>query len=176
MTDLPNTEEMLAQIIAGKGKPDLETLATLFGATRAGMHSALRIENLDPTGHLLGLSIDYSGARVELRIPPHGAQVVVNFSFLTMWFFRLQVDPPVRLTNMVNNVCFYEVNLLKSGGHNIQQQFINPHQGANATYGLDVADRLIVVPVSMNSYLLRADSGLVWASAEEDRLLQSIKE
>ncbi len=152
-------------------KLDLETLARLSDPKRM-LHNALTIHNLDPGGHLLGLNIDYSGAQARIRIPPKGSQTVQNFSFLTMWFLEIHLDPPVRLTNQANNACFYEVNKLLPGGQSIQQQFINPHTGAAASYGLDVGERLIVVPVSMTRYYLHYANHIEWAPPQEDRLMK----
>jgi len=146
-------DALLNELKKGLPKMDLKALAHMADPKRM-LNNSMTIKNLDPAGHLLGVNIDYDGKEVDIRIPPMGSQRVENFSFLTMWFIRLQVDPTVQLTNNLNNVCFYQVNLLKSNGHSTQQQFINPHAGATVKYMLDVGDRLIVVPVGMHRYFL----------------------
>jgi hypothetical protein len=165
------TDGLLDKLEAGKERLDLGKLAAFF-ATQTRLFSALEIRNIDPTGHLLGTHIDYAGNTAQLRIPPGGAQVIENFSFLTMWYIRLHKDPPVRLTNKANGACFYEVNKLLPSGQNIQQQFINPHQGASVVYDLDVGDRLIVVPLSMGQYMLRHGNHINWAPPQDDPLMQ----
>ncbi|ADZ69868.1 hypothetical protein [Polymorphum gilvum] len=164
-------DEIFDQLERGIAKLDIEALARMSDPKRM-LNNSLNIRNLDTGGHLLGLNIDYSGKEARINIPPGGNQTVQNFSFLTMWFIQIHVDPPVRLTNQANNVCFYEVNRLMTNGHNVQQQFINPHAGATAVYGLDVNDRLIVVPVSMTQYYLRHANHIRWQAPGEDRRMR----
>ncbi|MDV4145526.1 MULTISPECIES: hypothetical protein [Shimia] len=173
-----DVDDLYGQLEAGLAKLDIAKMAAIAAqeAKERHLHSSLEIRNIDPTGHLLGLHIDFSGKQARLRIPPHGAQTVQNFSFLTMWYIRLHQDPPVKLTNRAHNACFYEVNLLRTNGQNIQQQFLNPHVGASHIYDLDVGDRLIVVPVSMNQYLLRHANHIHWATPEDDTLMASEEE
>jgi len=156
-------DALLGELRKGLPKMDMKALAHMANPERM-MNNSITIKNLDPRGHLLGINIDFSGREAQVRIPPYGSQRVENFSFLTMWFIRLQVDPPVQLTNNLNNVCFYQVNLLKTNGQNTQQQFLNPHAGATVKYMLDVGDRLIVVPVGMHRYFL--DNPEVWQDYE----------
>lgn len=171
MTDEAQIEQIFEQLEKGAARLNIEALALMSDPKRM-LNNSLTIHNLDTGGHLLGVNIDFSGNNARIRIPPKGSQTIQNFSFLTMWFIRLHVDPPVRLTNNANNVCFYEVNKLLTNGQNIQQQFINPHAGANCTYDLDVNDRLIVVPVSMNQYFLRHGNHIQWELPEQDRMMR----
>ncbi|WP_026381651.1 hypothetical protein [Afifella pfennigii] len=171
MTSTTETDLLFDLLEQRAKRLDIETLAQMCQPERM-LNNSLNVHNLDSGGHLLGLNIDYSGKEARIRIPPKGNQTIQNFSFLTMWFLQIHQDPPVRLTNRANNVCFYEVNRLKANGLNIQQQFINPHAGANCTYDLDVGDRLIVVPVSMMQYYLRHANHIEWAPPEEDRAMQ----
>ncbi|WP_394688946.1 hypothetical protein [Hoeflea sp.] len=171
MTTEAEIETIFEQLENGIAKLNIETLAVISDPKRM-LNNSLTIHNLDPTGHLLGVNIDFSGSNARIRIPPKGSQTIQNFSFLTMWFIRLHQDPPVRLTNNANNVCFYEVNKLLTNGQNIQQQFINPHVGATCVYDLDVNDRLIVVPVSMNQYYLRHGNHIQWEAPKQDRMMR----
>lgn len=174
MTTDTRIEEIFEQLENGTAKLSIETLGLMSDPKRM-LNNSLTIQNLDPGGHLLGVNIDFSGNNARIRIPPKGSQTIENFSFLTMWFIQLHIDPPVRLTNNANNTCFYEVNKLLTNGQNIQQPFINPHAGATCLYGLDVNDRLIVVPVSMNQYYLRHGNHIRWDAPEQDRMMKDEK-
>lgn len=171
MTTEAEMEKIFDHLERGLAKMDIETLIQLSDPKRM-LNNSMTINNLDTTGHLLGVNIDFSGNNARIRIPPKGSQIIQNFSFLTMWFIRLHQDPPVRLTNNANNVCFYEVNKLLTNGQNIQQQFLNPHAGATCIYSMDVNDRLIVVPVSMNQYYLRHANQISWEAPENDRAMK----
>lgn len=149
-------QDMLKKAKEGLKKGDLSQLAQLADV-RLILNNSLKVKNLDPGNHLLGLKVDFSGGQMNYRIPPGGERHIDNFSFFTLWFIRIHVDPPVRLTNNVQNRCFYEVNKLLSNGVNKQMQFINPHLGASEIYPVYPGERLIVVPVSLSRFVLLHD-------------------
>jgi hypothetical protein len=154
-----SAKEMLAVLQEVKeqlGKGELEALGKLADI-RFMLNSSIMIKNMDSGNHLLGIEIDWNGVKKEIRIPPGGQQHVDNFSYLTMWFIRLHVDPPVRLTTRSNYTAFYQVNKLLGNGQNQQMQFLNPWPGASEVYPLFPGERLIVVPVGMHRYILDHD-------------------
>lgn len=149
-------QDMLKEAKDALKKGELGALGK-FADMRLMLNNSLFVKNMDPGNHLLGLKIDWGGSEGQIRIPPGGQQHIDNFSFFTLWFIRVHVDPPVRLTNNANNKCFYQVTKLLSNGNNKQMQFINPHFGASEVYPVYPGERLIVVPNSMARFILEND-------------------
>ncbi|RCW21136.1 hypothetical protein DFR48_111100 [Ciceribacter lividus] len=144
---------------------DLEVLGRLADVRRM-LSNSLTVRNLDPGNHLLGTWIDWgmgsNGNPItsQLNIPPGGQQRIENCQYMTIMFLRVSADPPLELINNANYACFYEVTKLLGNGVTQQQQIVNPWPGASSQYGLDVGQRLIVVPVGMHRFVLNYDPRL----------------
>jgi len=130
------------------------------------INNSLTVRNLDTQNHLLGTSIAWGAGpdggplMREINIPMGGEQRIENFQFMTIWFRRVIVAPPLQLTNNSNYACFYEVNKLLGNGVVQQMQIVNPWPGASEKYLLNPGEQLHVVPVGMHRYVLNHDPAL----------------
>jgi hypothetical protein len=164
MRATPALLDDLKALITKSGEIDPDAFAKLALVQRM-LNNSLTVANRDPGNHLLGAYVDWGlgghgPITTELHIPPGGQQRIENFQFMTIWFQRIQIDPPVQLTNNTNFMCYYEVTKLLNNGVTQQMQIVNPAAGSSELYGLDVGQRLMVQPISMQRYVLEHDPAL----------------